>query len=69
MEAETAEQFADRIVSLLREPEQRARLAEAAARLIEKRYDWSSQFRLLDSLLAAGEGDGGAVREAHAQRD
>ena len=50
--ADTPEQFAAAVVSLLRNPQRAAQLSAAAGRLISERYTWQANLQLLDDTLA-----------------
>jgi len=49
--AETAEQFAASVLSLLRDPEKGQRLTDAAFQLIVERYNWADNLRMIDACL------------------
>lgn len=51
--ADTPETFAAAVTRLLREPDTAARLAHAARKLVEDRYDWRTALRPLDALYSA----------------
>lgn len=48
--ADTTEQFARAVVSVLREPELAARLAAEGRRTAERRYDWRTVYRAWDAI-------------------
>lgn len=49
--ADDAEEFARQIIILLKQPERRAQLGEAARRLVEKSYSWRSVGQQLSDVL------------------
>lgn len=51
--ADTAEGFADAIVTLLAEPAEQLRLAAAGRRFVEEQFDWVRAAELLEQLCAA----------------
>ncbi len=54
--AETAEQFVESIVSLMRNAEERARLANAARPFVEKNFVWASNIAKLERLWYTAAG-------------
>ena len=51
--ANRPESFADSVVSLLRSPEQRAKLANAGADLVSRQYDWEVVAAQMEALLVS----------------
>ncbi len=49
--ADSPEEFARKVVALLRDPEERSRLGLAARQLVEQRYSWSSVAAEFDAVL------------------
>jgi len=49
--AETPQNFASNVVSLLRQPEQRKRLGLSARQLVEQRYSWTIVSELVEAVL------------------
>lgn len=46
-----AEEFAEKVIKLLKNPEQRAEIGARGRRLVETRYVWNEQLSLLEDLL------------------
>jgi len=64
--AQAPQEFADAVVSLLRDRERRRRLTAAAFELIEQQYSWRANLKLVDACLPPGESRRGSAADTAA---